>query len=205
MSVALKESGPLPLPLCRAAARPVARFKQAWIFPVLPERLRLGPPRFLVPVAALLLAGSSSGPWKRCCGDRGDRFDGGGSCTRPGGGDCRGRGGWSRAAGHLLPGPGVPDRLCRQAADSRRGGLLLPRSPGQADRVPGAVRADRGEVPPGHQGLGSGQRRPGDAVQGWGAQGRCHGPVPGRRCRSRAVEGGGHRVCPGVPVCVDGA
>ena len=54
----------------------------------------------------------------------------------------------------------LSQRLCRQAADSRRGGLFLPRSPGQADRVPGAVRADRGEVPEGHQGLGAGQRHP---------------------------------------------
>src|ERR1017187_7198576 len=44
--------------------------------------------------------------------------------TGPGGGDCRGHGRWSREAGYLLPGPGVPERLCRQAADARRGGVL---------------------------------------------------------------------------------
>jgi hypothetical protein len=100
---------------------------------------------------------------------------------------------------------GLPEWLCHRAADSRRGDLLLPRSPGQTDRVPGAVRADRGEAPEGHQGPGAGQCRPDNPVRGRGAQGRCDGPVPARCCRLGPFAGGGDRLCPGVPAGVDGA
>src|SRR5262249_55203152 len=75
-----------------------------------------------------------------------------------------------------------PDRtgcismVSRRAADPRRGGVLLPPSPGQADRVPGAVRAERGEIPPRYQELGPGYRHPADAVCGRLPQGDVMAP-----------------------------
>jgi hypothetical protein len=56
-------------------------------------------------------------------------------------------------AGHVVLDVSCLDRLYLDGYVNKLqtpggGGVLLPRSPGQADRVPGAVRADRGEVPP---------------------------------------------------------
>src|SRR5215467_3400500 len=55
-------------------------------------------------------------------------------------------------------------------ADAWRGGLVLPRSPGQADRIPGLVRADRRKSSAATSELGAGHRHPGDRVQRRGAQ-----------------------------------
>src|SRR6266581_3280809 len=135
-------------------------------------------------------------------GDRRDRFAGGSGCDQPGGGERRGHGVRSRRAGHLVSGPLIRDRFRGQAADPWWGGVLPARSPGSADRVPGIVRADRGEVPPGHEGLGAGQRGAGGDVQGRRSQGRGDAPLPGAGGRRGSFEGGGHRpgagVCPGV-------
>src|SRR6266702_1876109 len=116
-------------------------------------------------------------------GDRCDISGAGSGCDNPAGGDGRRYGGRSRHAGHLLSGPAVPERVRGQAADPGRGGLLPARPSGSADRVAGVVRADRGEVPSGYEGLGAGQLGAGGAGQVRGSQGRHDAPLPGAGCR----------------------
>ena len=86
------------------------------------------------------------------------------------------------------------------------GGVVgfLPRSPGQADRVPGGVRADRASSRGGHQGLGAGNGIPVITLHGRAAQGRGDGPLPGLCRCGGAVPGGGGRLRAGVPAGVDG-
>jgi len=63
-----------------------------------------------------------------------------------------------------------------------RAGLIYFLRDHRASRSPpDPVRAHQGEVPSRDEGLGAGQRRPGDRFQGQWAQGWGDGPVPGNR------------------------
>jgi hypothetical protein len=119
------------------------------------------------------------------------------------GSDGSGHGGRPREPGCLLFGPDLSDRICAEAADPGRGGVLPARPPRQPDPVSGGVRKDRHQIPGRDAPVGARQQHSNDPVQGRRPESRRHGALPGRRPLRRAFRGGGGRLCTGVRPGVD--